>query len=374
MSIAECLRGICRTGVWRLLAAVLAACSVSGTSLAEPYLAVYKGMQCSSCHSNPAGGGKRNTYGNVFAQTEMPAQRIGDDSDELWNGEVTKWLSVGGNLRAGYEYVDTPNQDSTSEFNVNRGVFYAEAHIVPDRISVYVDQQFAPGASINREAYVRLNTETQKVYFMAGQFFLPYGLRIQDDSAFIRQATNVNFFTPDRGVMVGYETGSWSTTASLTNGNGGGGDSDNGKQVSLIANYVQPGWRVGASFSFNDSDVGDRQMQNLFAGLKTGPIAWLAEIDLISDDLQTQGTRDAIAGLLEANWLLMAGHNLKVSYDYFDPDNDISDDQQVRWSLLWEYTPIQFVQARFGLRAYDGIPQSDAQNRNEAFAELHGFF
>lgn len=360
--------------IGRILAITLFACIATDAAHAEPYLAVYKGMQCSSCHSNPAGGGKRSAYGNVFAQTEMPARRIGDAQDALWNGEVVKWLSVGANLRAGYQYVDTPNQESTSEFLVNRGVFYAEAHVIPGRLSLYVDQQFAPGASINREAYVRLNSESRKFLFMAGQFFLPYGLRIQDDSAFIRQATNVNFFTPDRGIAAGYESGPWSTMVSLTNGSGGGGDSDSGKQVSLIANYVRPGWRLGASFNYNEADVGDRQMQNVFAGLKTGPIAWLAEIDLIRDDLPSQGTRDAVAGLLEANWLFMAGHNLKLSFDYFDPDNDVSEDHQVRWSLLWEYTPFQFVQARFGLRAYDGIPQSDPQNRNEAFAELHGFF
>ncbi len=355
------------------VAVLVVGIGLSTMASAEPYLAVSKGMQCSACHSHPAGGGQRSAYGNVYAQTELPAKRVGD-SDDFWNGEVLNWLSVGGNLRAGFEAIETPNQPSASEFNINRGTIYLQAKVIPDRLSVYIDQQFAPGSSINREAYVRINSSSKKFHLMAGQFFLPYGLRLQDDSAFIRLVTGVNFFNADRGVQLGYESGPWSTQLSLTNGSGGAGDSDTGKQVSIIANYVRPIWRVGASFNFNDSDVGDRQMQNLFAGIRTGPVAWLAEIDLISDDIPSAGTIDSIAGLFEANWLFRKGNNLKLSYDYFDPDRDFSEDHQSRYSLLWEYTPMQFLQARIGLRIYDGVPQVDTQNREEAFIELHGFF
>lgn len=72
-----------------LAVALLVACSVA---TAEPYLAVSKGMQCSSCHSHPSGGGKRNVYGNVYAQAELPAQRVRDPSAKLWTGEVFAWL------------------------------------------------------------------------------------------------------------------------------------------------------------------------------------------------------------------------------------------------------------------------------------------
>ena len=237
-----------------------------------------------------------------------------------------------------------------------------------------MDQQFAPGGSLNREAYIKLRSESGKWHLAAGQFFLPYGLRLQDDSAFIRQVTGVNFNNSDRGLQAGYESGPWSTLLSLTNGNGGASENDTGKQVSFIANYVVSRWRAGLSFNFNDSDAGDRQMQNLFFGLKTGPIAWLAEIDWINDDLPAGADRDSLAGLVEANWLVGKGHNLKLSYDYHDPDDGISEDHQARYSVIWEHTPMQFLQGRVGIRIYDGIPQVDAQNRDEIFIELHGFF
>jgi hypothetical protein len=115
-------------------------------------------------------------------------------------------------------------------------------------------------------------------------------------------------------------------------------------------------------------------MQNIFVGLRTGSLVWLGEFDLISDELPNGSSIDAVAGLLEANWLFRKGHNIKVSYEYLDPNDSISEDHQVRWSVLWEYSPIQFLQVRFGARVYDGIPQVDFQNRNEFFAEFHGFF
>jgi hypothetical protein len=213
-----------------------------------------------------------------------------------------------------------------------------------------------------------------KFQFLAGQFFLPYGLRLQDDSSFVRQTTGVNFTNPDRGVQFGFQNARWSSQLSVTNGSGGGAETNTGKQVSFITSYVQSLWRAGVSFNFNDDDLGDRQMQNIFFGLKTGPLVWLAEVDLITDELPGGAEQDAVAGLLEANWMALQGHNFKLSYDYFDPDDGLSDNQQVRYSLVWEYTPMQFLQARLGARRYDGIPQIDFQNRDELFAEIHGFF
>lgn len=351
----------------------IAAILVAGAANAEPYLAVYKGMQCSTCHSQQAGGGMRNVYGNAFAQSEMPAQRVGGDGD-LWTGEVTKWLSVGANLRASYRNVDVPNSPEVSEFDVTRGTVYIEAHLIPNRLSLYIDQQVAPGSSFNREAYLKLLSKSGQFQFIAGQFFLPYGLRLQDDSSFIRQTTGINFTNPDRGIQLGYQNARWSSQISVTNGSGGGAETDTGKQISFTTNYVQPLWRAGVSFNYNDDDLGDRQMQNVFFGLKTGPLVWLAELDFITDDLPGGVEQDADAGLVEANWLFRQGHNLKLSYDYFEPDDGLSDNRQVRYSLIWEYTPMQFLQGRFGLRTYDGMPQIDFQNRDELFAEIHGFF
>jgi hypothetical protein len=354
-----------------LLLVVLLLISARQPAQAEPYIAVQKGMQCSTCHSGPAGGGKRTVYGNVFAQSELAGRRLGQG--EAWTGELTSWLAIGGDLRASFVATDTPNQDSTSDTDFNRGTFYLDVTLIPGMLSLYVDEQFSPDGFENREAYLRRYSRDTRWFLAVGEFYLPYGLRLQDDTAFVRQATGINFANTDRGAQGGYDSGPWSVIASVTDGSGSGQDSAN-SQISMVGSYVQPTWRAGISANSFDDDLGDRTMFGLFGGLKTGPVAWLAEIDSISDDVSPGVTTDAVAGLLEANWTFLGKHNLKLSYDYLDPNLDISEDHQVRYSVIWEYSPIQFVQMRVGYRLYDGIPQVDAQNRETFFVEAHGFF
>ncbi len=347
---------------------LLGASLFAANASAEPYLSVHSGFKCVTCHTNPTGGGKRNAFGTAYAQTEL-AQRVVGDADDAWTGEINRWFAIGGDLRAGYDYVDIPNTEEQSEFGITRGTVYVEARVIPGLLSVYLDERIAPGSAFNREAYALLTPADGKYTIKVGQFFLPFGWRLEDDSAFIRRFTGINFFTPDDGVEVGLELGSWSAQIAVTNGTAG----DSTQRTSLRGAYVSSHWQVGASYNFDNAALGDRTMSGVFAGLRTGPVTWLAELDFINDETPT-GDRDMIVSLLEANWRLAKGHNLKLTYEDFDPDEAVADDEQERISLVWEYSPIQMLQTRIGARLYDGVAGNDIQNRDEFFAELHVFF
>ena len=86
------------------------------------------------------------------------------------------------------------------------------------------------------------------------------------------------------------------------------------------------------------------------------------------------GDNDSYATLLEGNYRLRKGHNLKVGYEFLEPNEDRDEDQQERYSLVWEYNPVQFTQARVGVHRYNGIPNIPSSNRDELFAELHVYF
>ena len=192
-----------------------------GTSRAEPYLAVQQGLKCMACHVNPTGGGMRNTFGDVWGQTVLPAKRV--DTGDPWIGELSRFLAIGGNLRASASATDVPNQPKASSFDTDEMRVYLEVRAIPDRLSLYVDQRLAPGGSANQEAYGRLWFDDNRFYVKAGQMYLPYGLRLQDDTAFIRQVPGINFTTPDHGVEAGVELAQWSAQLAVSNGTAGMG-------------------------------------------------------------------------------------------------------------------------------------------------------
>jgi hypothetical protein len=212
------------------------------------------------------------------------------------------------------------------------------------------------------------------LYVKAGRLYLPFGYRLEDDGAFVRQASGINMQAPDEGVELGVEHGNWTGQVAISNGAGGGGELDHGKQIATRLEFVQSRWRAGASMLFNDADGGSRTGAGLFGAFNAGAVTLLGELDYIDDDgIGANGTKQ-LASLVEADWKVAQGHNVKLSYEWLEPNDDLDEDEQTRSSLLYEWSPIQFVQIRAGVRLYDGIPQNDNQNRRQAFVQLHGFF
>jgi hypothetical protein len=285
------------------LAAVL---MLPRTAAAEPYLAVESGLKCSNCHVNPSGGGKRNAFGTLYARNMLSARAVDlVEGQPPWTGDVSsRWFGLGGDFRGGYESIDVPGSEEQSEWAVWRSTIYAELRLVPQLLSLYVDQKFAPDDAENREGYLLLTPKQGKFTLKAGKMFIPFGLRLQDDETFVRQATGVNFLTPDDGVEVGLELAKWSAQFAVIEGVDGADDT-----LSSSAVYVQPMWRIGASLNTSEDAFGDRTMHSVFGGLKTGPISWLAELSLIADEAPA-GDNDSYATLLEGNYRLRKGHNL----------------------------------------------------------------
>jgi len=340
---------------------------------AEPYLAVQMGLKCAQCHVNPTGGGLRTPFGDAFAQSVMPHQHL-DTGADTWVGEINRFLSVGGDLRFDGEYETTPGSPSVDSFALEQARIYLNGTVIPNRLAVYVDEQVGPGGALNREAYGMYWSASHEWYLKAGQLYLPFGLRLQDQSAFIQTASGINMTTPDQGVELGWEHNAWDAQFAVSNGTAGGPENDHGKQYSGQLIYVEPQWRLGLGMNVNDAAAGSKSALALFGGLKTGPIAWLAQAELVDDKSIPNDGGKMLATLLEADWLLARGNNLKITSEFLDPDRNVAQNEQTRWSLVYELTPIQFLQLRAGVRYSDGIPQDDSEHDRLYFIEVHGFF
>ena len=340
---------------------------------AEPYLAVQFGFKCNQCHVNPTGGGLRTTFAYVLAQTVIPNQQLATGLDN-WTGQLGPYVRAGGDLRFDAQVTQVPEAPSVQEFSLEQTRVYLEANVIPDRFLAYVDEQVAPGGALNREAYVLYWSASHDWYLKAGQMYLPFGLRLQDQTAFILTSTGINMTTPDQGVEFGWERGAWDAQFALSNGTAGGAVKSDGKEASLNVAYVQSVWRLGVAANNNDQAAGSKSAFGIFGGLRTGPVSWLAQAEVTDDHSIVNAEGRQFATLLEANWLIARGNNLKITDEFLNPNRAVPNGEETRWSLVYEFTPIQFAQIRAGFRRNDGIPQDNAEHARLYFIELHGYF
>lgn len=341
-----------------------------GPAQAEPYLAVAQGFKCVACHVNPTGGGLRNALGVAFTQNVMPANRL-PDAVPTWSGNLGERLRLGADLRASRSSTRVPTQAAQTDQGLDAFRVYLDAQLVRDHLAVYLDEQLRPGKPQRQEAYARLSTADQRWYAKAGQFYLPFGWRLQDSTAFVRSLSGINMASPDKGIELGLETPEWSVQVASSKGVGNVAPIT-GNQRTAQAVWVQPDWRVGLALARTQSSAGNRMATGVFGGVRTGPVSWLGEVDVVRDE-GFPGGRRMLASFGEANWLVSQGHNLKFTVELLDPDRAVGHDHKVRHSLIYETTPIPFLQLRTGLRNFGGIPQNDFDNRRTWFIELHTF-
>src|SRR5437899_5076455 len=181
-------------------------------SLAVPYLAVRTGYKCMVCHVNPTGGGKRTEFGSIYSQTAMAAERLdlrtgqavpaGGSEPASWTGRLNDQFAVGSDLRANMQYIAVPHDTDTFAFTPHAQA-YLEVKPIAERLTIYLDERVSPGAATNRETYALLWFANRSAHVKAGRMFVPFGLRIEDDTAFIRQVTGTSFNSSDDGVEIG---------------------------------------------------------------------------------------------------------------------------------------------------------------------------
>ncbi len=368
--IARRVASTLQPGLLPFLLSLMALSTGAHVAHAEPYIAVQQGLACGQCHFNPTGGGMRNAVGNAFAQGVLPANHV-DTGGFVWTGALNPFMATGGDLRGDATW--TSPSSANSAFNLEQVRLYLGVTMVPERLLFYIDEKVAPDAAVNREAWAMYRFDEGRWYLRAGRMTLPYGLRLQDQQAFVRQVSGINMDTPDDGMELGYLSGPWNAQFAISNGAAGGTESNNGKQYTGMLAYIRDSWRLGISASHNDDSAQRSTAGAVYGGLRTGPVAWLAEADVVDVQPGNLATQHLAAALLEANWHALPGGNLKLTAEWLDPDRDHGGPTDTRYSVVAEYTPIQYLQLRLGARRLDNHG-TQSQTANQAFLELHAYF
>ncbi|MEX0692532.1 MAG: hypothetical protein WD934_11725 [Gemmatimonadales bacterium] len=332
----------------------------------EPYLSVRTGLACQACHTNRTGGGNRSMFGNIWAQTQLPAR-----TGVVVPREIAEFLRVGFDLRTeavGRFRAATPR----TAFNLDLAQAYIEARFLDRRLALYVDQTLGPERSFAREAFALLEGLPGDAYIKLGKFLLPYGWRLQDDAEFVRERTGFSYFTPDQGVEVGFAPGRLQFAVALTNGAAGSAESDDGKQVTTQASVVLSHLRLGGSASRLQGVGGRRDVVGGFGGVRLGPLVVLGELDLVRDVGATT-TVEQVVGYAEVDWLVRRGLNAKVTYGYLDPNRSLAENQRVRMRFGLEAFPVAFIRLASFYTLLADIPQA-VNDLDQVSLEVHIHF
>ena len=366
------------TAVALFLISVATALSVQ----AEPYIAFREGFKCGACHVNQTGGGMRNEFGFYFPQTNIQPLMGGlTDSSVDFSNEVGDSFFFGADFmavaetafsvdetRAGQTYA----RDTQSTFDIASGNFYLEVQLAPEKLSLYFDETITPAGASSREAFLLLKGLPNSSYLKVGRMLLPYGIRLWDDAAFIRQVTGFNYDNQDMGIEIGFAPGPSSFSIALSNGTQGSRDDNTAKQLSSVGSLYLPYLVVGGAFARNESRGIERTLFGPFASLRLGPLTLTGEADWLRESGRVK--QDQFIAYGSVNYWLRQSVNLRVAFDFLDPYANVEEDQRSRVSIGVDgfLTPNLTASAFYKLKK--SVPQ-DAQGNADALSlALHAFF
>jgi len=373
-------------------------------ALAEPYIAVREGLPCGACHTNQNGGGKRTDlvvthakellhYPSFFGAFSNPPA--------YFTGEINQYLAVGGDLRvsntATFQDLGSNGRVDnnkvfrgrleTDEISATEAVLYGEVRLIPDYLTLYVDQRLQPNTD-NREAWAMLKgVFPWNGFVKAGRMFLPYGLQLQDDGAFIRGGTNgsantgFSFNQQQAAFQIGINPEP--VTALLAVSDGPSGDRDvqvTGTVYTLFTDLpVVRNVLLGSSFSRVGPPGSQTTLFGFFAGTNYGRFTVLGEADFREDHNSTTDghTVGHFICYGEADYLAMGWLNIKAAVDYADYDGTlygVSDDSENRVSFGLEPFLNRYVQPRLFYRISNGVESNATHNQNVLLTEVHVFF
>ena len=358
----------------KTILALMLASVASGAARAEPVLAARTGLGCASCHMNRTGGGGRTAYGAGYGARTLPWKKLAPGHG-LFDGAIGDRLKLGLDARGGYVATLRDAGPYIGKAEFAGANLYVGFELLKDKLLFYLDEHVAPGGATSREAFVLYGFDRAGLYVKGGKFFLPFGLRFQDDEALSRRLTGFTFDTSDIGVEVGMDDGRWTSALAITNGTSGGAEGDNGKEYSWTGARLFSLGRFGLSASFNDLPAGaHRSVAGAYGTFLVGPITVLGEADLIRDDDGTNPERSGGAGQLEVAALVHAGLTLRVFGGAGDLDRDDGIGRLTQWGLGADWTPLPGLQVRGLYRARSGPASIPASNDDQAWIEVHVYF
>lgn len=372
--------------------------SLPPRAAAEPHLAYRGGYKCSTCHVNQTGGGKRTSFGQMYAQTDLrPLWAGGTAKSEGFSSQLGPSISIGADFvavhRTSFAVAErgTPagsaptsfSQDAQNTFDITNGQLYFEVTLAPELLTLYLDEIVSPAGAQSREAFLLWRQLPLEGYLKFGRMLLPFGIRVWDDETLTRQVTGFNFDNQDLGIELGLEPGNLSFSLALSNGTQGARDDNPAKALSSVASVYLGRVVLGASAAINKAQGTRRLTLGPFAAVHLGPLTLMGEADWLRDRGDTE--QEQLVAYSSADMWIRGGLNLRLRYDYHDPyyrfqapgtakAEAIDEDERSRLTLGAEALLTPNLSTSLHYHRLQSVPQDLHGNSDRAVAALHAFF
>jgi hypothetical protein len=333
---------------------------------------------------NPTGKGMRNTFGSTYGREELPMRTYKNVVDTSDDGKVTMTkedvtniddfstaitpnLSYGADFRTLYFY--EANNKTSSVFQM-QGDLYLNFRL-NRQFLLYVDKELYNGFEVFGLAKVL----PLDGYFKVGQFIPSYGTKIDDHTTFIRGGPYFplnpaianypqglvfgerNGLHPQQtGIEAGISPSIFSLQVGLFNGYPNSGTS--GTNATKFKTITVRGdatiqselinVNVGGSF-YNDPNPDPTEKATFYGGF--GSITVLKSLTLNGefDYIQTPVAGVTTTGFMsytELNYVLVNGVDLKLGYDFYDPDKNLKTGSEARTNVGAEFFLMSGVEVR----------------------------
>jgi hypothetical protein len=339
---------------------------------ALPLYASREGKTCVTCHYDPNGGGMRNDFGFLYEKN-----RHGLDTEEKW-GKVTvdprlnEWVAIGVDVRLLYVASHTSGVSGIagSTFVPMQGQL--NVAVTPtDYLSVVMSRGIStdPDAYVVREVYGLIHDLPHALYAKVGRFRLPFGLRQDDHTSFIRQEfLPYNSQFDDAGVEVGAAGARTFGQVSFTNGQ----DVDEAHAETFAAKTGVASRRVSAGISgyhqYQDVSRDKHSRWALYATSTWRKLTFLGEAGAGTTDRPAfGGVRNLRAAFAELDYRLARGLNVRGKFDYLDPTSRFSGDLSRRYSAEADIAPVPFTELKLAVRHFD---EEGLTNHQEFLAQF----
>jgi hypothetical protein len=347
---------------------------VGDAANAVPRFSSRTGWKCQACHVNPSGGGMRSPGGVTYGREELPVPTWSDEFQlDDFSTNLTDFVSIGADVRTLFFYQQETPDDRNAFFQM-QGDIYLNLKLAK-KVNVYFDKGLYDGF----ELFGQVNLLPANGYIKAGKFVPNYGLKLDEHRAYIREFTGLSqetgtpFYT---GAEVGISPGPATITAGGYNSSEGRGTGIDSRKALLgraeglfnVAEDLNLG--IGANILYKNVMGGKTNFYGAFASFSYKDFTIIGEGDILKSDVGGEKV-EAVVIYGEADYMVVQGVDLKVIYDFFDPDRELATGSFSRYSFGFEFFPMSGVEVR---PLYRVIKEDPIEVDNDEFHLLVHFY